>query len=85
VIQENERLKSTKSDADPELAKIETAQAKHEMIFELMMKRKKLEGAGFSASEIDEQLPLPRNDEDEPSKKRRRRVVLKEEETWAYS
>jgi hypothetical protein len=94
VIQENERFKSAKSLAGPELAKIETAQAKHDMISNLMMTRKKLEGAGFSASEIDEQLPPPRKDENKPSKKkrlgvvlhkpskkRRRGVVKKEEET----
>jgi hypothetical protein len=51
------------------------------MICKLMMKRKELEGAGFSASEIDEQLPLPRKDDDEPSKKGLRRVVKTDEET----
>jgi hypothetical protein len=55
VIQETN---STKSLADPERAKIESEaeQAKHELIFKLM-KRKELDGAGFSA--FDEQLPLP--------------------------
>jgi hypothetical protein len=32
-------------------------------------------------AEIDEQLPLPRKDDDQPSNKRRRRVVKKEAET----
>jgi hypothetical protein len=73
LIQENERLKSAKSLAGPELAKIEIEQAKDDRISNLMMKRKELEGAGFSASKIDEQeLPLPRKDDDEPSKKRHR-------------
>jgi hypothetical protein len=85
LIQENERLKSAKSLAGPELAKIETAQAKDDRIFNLMMKRKELESVGFSASEIDEQLPLPGKDEEDlPSKKRRRRVVKTEEETQAF-
>jgi hypothetical protein len=42
-----------------------------------MLRKGPVEGAGFSASEIDEQLPLPRKDDDEPSKKRLRRVVKK--------
>jgi hypothetical protein len=86
VIQENEL--STKPLVGPERAKLEgdAEQAKHEMIFKLMMKRKELEAADFSAFEINEQLTLPRKDDDEePSKKRCRRVVKKEEETCAYS
>jgi hypothetical protein len=82
--QENERFKSAKSLAGPELAKIESAQAKDDRIFNLMMRRKELQGAGFSASEIDERLPFPRTDDGEPSKKRRRGVVKAEEETGAY-
>jgi hypothetical protein len=63
------------------------AQNFHEkMMFGLMMKLKELEGAGFSASEIDEQLPLPREvDKVLPSNKRLRRVFKKEEETLAYA
>jgi hypothetical protein len=59
LIQESEWLKSAKSLAGPELAKIEAEaeQAKDDMIFKLMLKRKELDGAGFSA--FDEKLPLP--------------------------
>jgi hypothetical protein len=49
------------------------------------MKRKELEAAGFSASEIDERLPFPRNDDDETNKKRLRQVVKTEEETYISS
>jgi hypothetical protein len=56
VIQENELLKSTESLVGPQRARMETeaVQAKHEMVFNLMMKRKELEAAGSSALEIDE-------------------------------
>jgi hypothetical protein len=84
VIRENKRLKSAKSLAGPKHAKAEAdaEQAKDDRIFKLMMKRKQLQDAGISATEIDEQLPLPvKDDEDMPSTKRRRRVVKKEEET----
>jgi ankyrin repeat protein len=83
VIQENKQLKSAKSLAGPKHAKIEAEaeQATHEMIFNLIMKRKQLQDAGFSAIEIDEQLPLPRKDDDEPDKKKCRSVGKTEEET----
>jgi hypothetical protein len=48
------------------------------MIFNLlMMKHKELETAGFSAFEIDEHLPLSKqDDEDMPRSKKRRRPVI---------
>jgi hypothetical protein len=50
------------------------------MIFNLMMRRKELDTAGFSAIEIDEHLPFPQQDDNERSNKRCRRVVKKEDE-----
>jgi ankyrin repeat protein len=89
VIEENKRKKSVESalagpkrakiEAEAAQAKDEAAQAKDERIFNLMIKRKELEAAGFSAIEIDLQLPLPQQDDDEPNKKRRRRGGKKEE------
>ncbi len=83
VIQEHKHLTSGKSLAGPKHVKVEAEaeQAKDDRMFNLMMKRKELETTGFSAIEIDEQLPLPRKDDCEPNKKRRRRVVKTEEET----
>jgi hypothetical protein len=47
------------------------SQAKDDRIYNLMMKRKELEGAGFSAIEIDEHLPLSKqDDEDMPRSKK---------------
>jgi hypothetical protein len=62
-------------------AKEKAAQAKDDRIFNLMMKRKELDTAGFSAIEIDDRLPFPQQDDDERSNKKRRRIVKKEEET----
>jgi regulator of replication initiation timing len=55
-------------------------QANDDRVFNLLMKRKQLLDAGFPACEIDDQLPLPGNDEDEPPAKKRRLVVCKKEE-----
>jgi hypothetical protein len=74
MIQEKERLQSAKSLDSPKRAKIEAeaargkdeaAQAKHDRICNLMMKRKEFETAGFSAIEIDERMPFPQQDDDE--------------------
>jgi hypothetical protein len=79
LIQENERLKSTKSLTDEidtpdtaELARIVAEQAKHEMMLNLLTKRKELQDAGLAAWEIDEHLPLPPRKENEELKKKRR-------------
>jgi hypothetical protein len=83
VILENERFKAATSIAVPGHAKAETeaAQAKQELIFNLMMKCKEFDSAGFLALQIDERLPFPRKDANhsqvrrvvsESSKKKRR-------------
>ncbi len=63
----------------------EAAQAKDENVLNLMIKRKDLDVAGFSAFESDERLPIPQRNDNEPNKKRCRRVDKNEEEIWLYN
>jgi hypothetical protein len=66
--------------ADKAVTRIKAKQANDDRVFNLILKRKQLQDAGISDSVIDEQLPLPGMDEDEPPSKKRRLVVCKEEE-----
>jgi ankyrin repeat protein len=89
MYQENKHLKATvtkqfadteRTNADSELTRTKAKQAEHDMRFNLIMKRKQLQDAGISDSVIDDQLPLPEKDEDEPPAKKQRHVVCKKEE-----
>jgi cupin superfamily acireductone dioxygenase involved in methionine salvage len=74
---------ATQKFADTERTKVDfelARKAKHDMIFDLLMKRKQLQDAGISDSVIDEQLPLPGKDEDEPPAKKQRLVTGKTED-----
>jgi hypothetical protein len=75
VLQESKNLKSLAASSRD---KTEAVKGKDGQ----MTKRKELEVAGFSpAPEIDEQLPIPQKDDEEPSKKRLQRLDENEEET----